>query len=56
MKLNYIFKLFMVITLCHAQSIEYCKSDGDCLNNYYCKKINNKGCLDCENNCNIYGY
>lgn len=56
MKLNYIFKLFTFIGLCQAQNIIYCQKNTDCLSNYQCKEIISKGCLDCRNNCNIYGY
>lgn len=58
MKFKLLLSLFIInLNLCYAQiGRDTCKSNNDCSDNYYCKKINSKGCLDCEQNCNIYGY
>lgn len=41
------------IRLGYSQSgREHCKNQNDCLDNYYCKRINNKSSLNC--NCPCY--
>jgi hypothetical protein len=55
MKINLLLGLFIVnINLCFAQiGRDKCKIDNNCLDGYYCKRINNKACLDCQQNCNL---